>query len=172
MLALGDSLTYGTGASPQTSYPSVLAQLTGWKIINAGVPGETASQGCERLPLLLDEHKPALVLVLLGGNDFLRRRPDTEVTAALKRCVATARAAATSVALIPVPRLNAGGLSDAAVYREASGALGVPLIDAGLAELLGRRSMRADSVHLNEQGYREMAVLIAKDLRSKGLLAH
>ena len=76
VVALGDSLTYGTGAESASSYPSVLAALTAWNVVNAGVPGETAAQGCDRLPGLIAEHRPALVLVLLGGNDFLRRRPD------------------------------------------------------------------------------------------------
>lgn len=44
VLILGDSLSYGTGASPATSYPTLLAQRTGWNIINAGVPGDTSAQ--------------------------------------------------------------------------------------------------------------------------------
>jgi hypothetical protein len=45
VLALGDSLTWGTGATPETSWPTVLAAATGWNVVNAGVPGETASPG-------------------------------------------------------------------------------------------------------------------------------
>ena len=72
VLALGDSLTYGTGATAETSYPVFLAAATHWNVINAGVPGHTAAEGCARIHALLAEHRPALVLVFLGGNDFLR----------------------------------------------------------------------------------------------------
>src|SRR5512139_901612 len=55
ILAFGDSLTYGTGASPQHDYPSILAKLTTLKVINAGRPGEISGEGVNRLPTLLDQ---------------------------------------------------------------------------------------------------------------------
>ena len=78
VLAQGDSITFGIGASAETSYPSVLAKLTGWTVINAGVSGETSAQALARLPALLQEHTPLLVLVSIGGNDFVRRLPEVE----------------------------------------------------------------------------------------------
>ena len=170
VVALGDSLTYGTGAGPASSYPSALASLTAWNVVNAGVPGETAAQGCERLPALITEHRPALVLVLLGGNDFLRRRPDAAVKDALAACAASARDAATPLVLMPVPRLGLAGLSNAPLYAEASETLGVALVDAGLSDLLGQSAMRADPIHLNAAGYRAMAERVAQGLRAAGLL--
>ena len=170
VVALGDSLTYGTGSDPASSYPAVLAAMTGWQVVNAGVPGETAAQGCERLPDLVALHRPALVLVLLGGNDFLRRRPDAAVREALAACAATARASQATLVLVPVPRLGLSGLADAPLYAEASRALAVPLVDAGLSDLLGDRAMRADAVHLNAAGYRAMAERMARGLRAQGLL--
>lgn len=170
VVALGDSLTYGTGAESASSYPSVLAALTAWNVVNAGVPGETAAQGCDRLPQLIAEHRPALVLVLLGGNDFLRRRPDAGIKDALAACAVSARDTATTLVLMPVPRLGLSGLSDASLYAEASRTLGVPLVDAGLSELLGQSAMRADAIHLNAAGYRAMAERVAQGLRAEGLL--
>jgi acyl-CoA hydrolase len=169
VLALGDSLTYGTGAR-QGAYPDRLAEVTGWTLVNGGVPGNTAAQGCERLPALIDEHRPALVLVLLGGNDFLRRRPESEVTAALEACVTAARAGQAAVVLMPVPRPGIGRLSNAPLYQEAAKRLGVPLADAGLAALLGDASKRADPIHLNGDGYRELAETLAGELRRLGFL--
>ena len=170
VIALGDSLTYGTGATQDTSYPALLAQMSGWEVVNAGVPGDTTEQGCARLPALIEEHRPSLVLVLLGGNDFLRRMPERGVSDALRRCVDAARSGNASVALIPVPRFGAGGLANAPLYEEASRALNVPVVESGLASLLARSATRADPVHLNATGYREMALTLAEGLRAQGWL--
>ena len=169
-MALGDSLTYGTGASPAASWPALLAQRSGWQVENAGVPGETAAQACERLPDLVATHRPALVLVLVGGNDFLRRLPEAGVRDALAACVANARAASVPIVLLPVPRLGLSGLANAPLYAETATSLGVPLVDAGLAEMLGKPAMRADSVHLNAAGYRAMAERIGAGLAALGFL--
>ena len=78
VLALGDSLTYGYGANPTESYPARLAELTGWAITNGGVSGDTSAQALARLPELLREHTPHLVIISIGGNAFLRRQPEND----------------------------------------------------------------------------------------------
>jgi acyl-CoA hydrolase len=170
VVALGDSLTFGTGATRDTSYPAVLASLTGWSVVNAGVPGSTAAEGCARLPDLLDEHRPQLVIVLLGGNDFLRRMPEQGIRDALGACTAAARARQTPIVILTVPRLGLGGLSTSPLYEQAGDALAVPVIESGLADLLARPSLRADRVHLNTAGYRELASNVAGGLRKAGFL--
>ena len=79
ILAFGDSLTYGTGAQKGEDYPSVLASLTGLEIINAGIPGEVSSDGLKRLPNLLDEHQPDLLILVHGGNDILKNSPEANL---------------------------------------------------------------------------------------------
>lgn len=170
VLALGDSLTYGTGATPDTSYPALLALITGWDVVNAGVPGETAAEGCARLPALIEDHRPQLVLILLGGNDFLRHMPELGVTEALERCVERARLGKASVALIPVPRFSVNGIANAPLYEAIGRDLNVPVLESGLASLLARSAMRADAIHLNAAGYREMTMTIAEGLRANGWL--
>jgi acyl-CoA thioesterase I len=170
VLALGDSLTYGIGASQESSYPALLALASGWEVVNAGVPGATAAQGCARLPTLIEEHRPQLVLVLLGGNDFLHRMPERGVRNALRYCVDSARSSKVAIALIAVPRFSPGELANAPLYEEAGREWDVPIVESGLASLLGRSAMRADPIHLNAAGYREMAMTIAESLRSAGWL--
>ncbi len=72
ILAFGDSLTFGVGAKANNDYPSVLSQLTGLTVINAGISGETTFQGVKRFEGLLVQHNPELVILLEGGNDILR----------------------------------------------------------------------------------------------------
>jgi len=75
ILAFGDSLTYGTGASKGANYPSVLSALSTHTVINAGISGEISSNGLSRLPALLDKHQPELLILIHGGNDMLRKIP-------------------------------------------------------------------------------------------------
>ena len=56
ILAFGDSLTHGTGVGDDDSYPTILKSLTGFTVINAGIPGEVSSIGLIHLPELLDRN--------------------------------------------------------------------------------------------------------------------
>ena len=175
VLALGDSLTYGTGATPETAYPAVLAAATGWEVVNAGVPGHTAAQALERLPGLLEEHRPALVLLSIGGNDFLRRQPEDATRSAIVRICEQAQAAGAQVMLIAVPRPSlasrfTGSLDDHPMYEAIAEQLKLPLHARGWAEVLQDDSLRADAIHANAAGYRRFAEGLQAAARGAGLL--
>jgi acyl-CoA thioesterase I len=175
VLALGDSITFGTGADSAAAYPAQLAALTGWAVVNAGVPGDTAAQAAERLPALLVEHKPALVIVSAGGNDFLRRVPAAETEAALRSAIASARNAGAQVLLVAVPQPSIGaalgaGLTDHPLYAKLADELKLPLHANGWAKVLGDDKLRSDQIHANAAGYRAFAEDLAATLRSTGLL--
>jgi acyl-CoA hydrolase len=168
VLALGDSLTYGTGATPETSYPSILSGLTKWDVVNAGVPGDTARQGCERLPALLEEHRPQLILVFLGGNDILRRTSPQAMAASLAVCAAVARDAKVPMVLFAVPRFDLTGFTDSPVFADVAKSSKVAFLTPQLGKLLGNDKLRADAVHLNGDGYRVLAGNVAEALRRLG----
>jgi acyl-CoA thioesterase-1 len=173
VLALGDSLTWGTGAPPQASYPAVLAQLTGWKVVNAGVPGDTAAGALERLPGLLQEHAPQLVLVGIGGNDFLRRLAPAETRANILAICRQAAAAGAQVLLLGIPESSvlaalARSLGDHAMYAEISRELEIPLHAGGWARVLNDPALRSDPIHANAQGYAQFARGLAQTLRELG----
>ncbi|HNQ15689.1 MAG TPA: GDSL-type esterase/lipase family protein, partial [Pyrinomonadaceae bacterium] len=68
IVAFGDSLTAGYGAEMGQDYPSVLAKLSGWQVVNAGVSGELSAAGLARLPGVLEDHRPALVLLCVKAG--------------------------------------------------------------------------------------------------------
>jgi lysophospholipase L1-like esterase len=176
VLALGDSLTHGSGAAPGSSYPAVLQQMTGWQVVNAGVPGDTASQALARLPDLLQQHAPKLVLVSIGGNDLLRRLPEAALRADLRRICELSLAAGAQVLLVAVPRPSAaavfiGSLTDHTLYAQLAEELGLPLQRQGWAEVLSDERLRADRIHANAEGYRQFAGQLAATARAVGLLA-
>ncbi|EHR72593.1 lysophospholipase L1-like esterase [Burkholderiales bacterium JOSHI_001] len=175
VLALGDSLTFGTGAPPEAAYPAVLAGLTGWAVHNAGVPGDTSAQALARLPELLAAQAPRLVLLCVGGNDLLRRLPEAELRDNIRRSVQLARAAGAQVLLIAVPQPSLGAaalgsLTDHRLYGELAQELNLPLQRQGWAEVLADDRLRSDAIHANAEGYRRFAQALRATALAVGLL--
>lgn len=169
ILAFGDSLTFGTGASRNESYPAMLATLTGRKVVNAGVPGEVSEEGRARLAAVLDETRPALLLLCHGGNDFLRRRDPAQVKENLRAMVQSARERGIAVVLIAVPTLGFG-LQVPPLYAEVAKEEGIPLEGKILAEILGDNDLKSDPIHPNAAGYKELALALEKLLRRSSAL--
>ena len=131
ILALGDSLTAGFGAPSGADYPAQLAQLLGRKVINGGVLGDTSAQALARLPDLLAQ-KPKLVVVSIGGNDFLQRLPESGTRENIRKMVAMIRAADVPAVLVAIPHFTTGVLlgmvSEHPLYAELANELDVPLL--------------------------------------------
>jgi acyl-CoA thioesterase I len=174
VLALGDSITAGAGATPETSYPAVLAKLTGWQIVNAGISGDTSAGALTRLPGLLQEHSPRLVLVSIGGNDFLRRMPPDQTRDNVRKICQLAAASGAQVLLVAIPAFNGvaaatGSLSDHAMFEELGQELKVPVHARGWSAVLSDPALRADPIHPNERGYAIFAQGLAKAVQDIGL---
>lgn len=164
VLAFGDSLTYGTGAAEGESYPAVLQRLLDRTVVNAGVPGELSATGLARLPALLEEHRPALVILCHGGNDLLQKRDPQELAANLRAMVESARAAGAEVVLVGVPQPGLL-LQTAPLYAEIAKELQLPFAADIIADTLQHASRKSDYVHPNSKGYAEIAVALAQLIR-------
>lgn len=169
IVAFGDSLTHGTGASPDAAYPAVLATLANRTVINAGVPGETTADGLRRLPDVLAEYKPRLVLLCLGGNDMLRRQPETETENNLRLLVQTIRASGAEAVLIGVPEPKLFGGAPG-FYAHLAEELHLPLEQDVFNDVLKDNRLKSDPIHANAAGYRVVAERLAEFLREAGAL--
>ncbi len=167
IVAFGDSLTYGSGAKAQESYPAVLAQLINRKVVRAGVPGELTAQGLARLPAVIEEHNPRLVIVCLGGNDMLRRVNEAEIKHNLRAIIVDIRARDIAVVLVGVPK-PALIMSAPELYADLATEFGIPYEGNIVTSVLYRSEYKSDSIHPNAQGYRKMAEAIAELLRNSG----
>ena len=169
IVAFGDSLTYGTGASADTSYPHVLATLSGHTVINAGVPGDTTATGLQRLPAVLAEYRPRLVLLCLGGNDMLRKQPEATTENNLRLLVQTIRSSGAEVVLVGVPEPKLfGGAPD--FYARVAKDMQLPLEDDVFNEVLKDNRLKSDPIHANAAGYRIVAERLDALLKKAGAL--
>jgi acyl-CoA thioesterase I len=169
VVAFGDSLTYGTGAQESESYPAVLGQLLGRTVVRAGVPGEVTAQGLARLPAMIDEHSPRLVIICLGGNDMLRQVGVAEITQNLRSIIKTLRDRNIAVVLVGVPK-PALITSAPEFYAEIAREFGVPYEGKIVTSVLYSAELRSDPIHPNALGYRKMAEAIAQLLKNAGAI--
>lgn len=170
ILAFGDSLTAGTGATGAESYPAVLAGMTGRRVINAGLPGEISSSGLQRLPELLVREQPALLILCHGGNDLLGHQDQRQLAENLRGMVRIANEKGVPVLLIAVPAADLS-LTPPALYAELAKEFRIPLESKALSHILGKSRLKSDHIHPNAAGYRALAEAIFKLLKKSGALS-
>ena len=169
VLAFGDSLTFGTGTTPDNSYPAVLERKIGRKVVAAGVPGEVSASGLARLPQVLDDVKPKLLILCHGGNDMLRKLSPKEAAANIRAMVTLARSRGMEVVLLGVPSPGLF-LSTADHYDEIAKDMKLAYEGKAIASILSDTSLKADSVHPNAQGYQRLADAVAEVLKKGGAI--
>lgn len=174
VVIIGDSITAGHGVSDDVAWPAQLAQRTGWRVIAAGVSGDRTAGGRERLPALLDEHAPALVIIELGGNDMLRGVPTAQIVANLEAMIDATRARGAKAVLMAAPQPNAlgmlTGLSAASFYRDLGARERIPLIEKALPAVLSETKLKLDALHPNTEGHRILAERAVGELERIGFV--
>lgn len=175
VLVLGDSVSYGNGAKIGEDYPTLLAAITGWNIVNAGVPGDTTEMGLARLPSLLEEVKPKLVMVELGGNDFLHNVPRAQTISNLQKILAMIKANQIPSVMLSIPKVSVfgaavGNLSDDPMFEEIGKETDTAVIADALSKVLENNELKADLIHPNALGYQKLAAALASSLKEQGFL--
>ena len=169
ILAFGDSLTKGTGATSDQSYPAILSRLSGFAVINAGIPGELSNDGLKRLPEVLAATRPQLMILCHGGNDMLRKKNLESAARNIESMIGLAQARGVEVMLIGVPKPGLF-LGTADIYSTIATNTGIPAEHDVLADILSDPSMKSDPIHPNGRGYQRMAEAIISVLEDTGAL--
>ena len=173
VLALGDSLTEGAGVTHEEAWPKLLAHKTGWIVVNGGISGDTSEAALQRLPKLLERHKPKLVLVALGGNDMLRHIPEQQTITNLIEILTQIRTHGAKPVLLATPNPSVMGavfqnLSAPGFYSKVAKEHQVQLIEDAIADVLSDPNLKGDPLHPNAAGHARLSEKIFKELQSLG----
>jgi len=173
IVAFGDSLTAGFGADTGKSYPDYLQQELDrrgyrYRVINAGISGETTTDALARLTTVT-ELRPQAVIVEFGGNDGLRGLPVSTTRTNLDQIITGLRESGTQILLagMTLPP-NYGPDYIAAfqnVYKELAAKNKVPLIPFLLEGVAGTSRMQRDGLHATAEGNRQVAGTVLRYLK-------
>lgn len=164
IVAFGDSLISGVGATKGNDLISDLSRDLGVDIINAGVSGNTTVDGLERLEKDVLDHNPKIVILLLGGNDYLKRIDKVTTFENLQKIVDAVHSKGSIVLLLGV---RGGLLKDN--YREDFDEFAkknnVAYVPNVLDDILGDEKLMYDQVHPNDRGYKIIALRVRPVLK-------
>jgi acyl-CoA thioesterase-1 len=175
IVAFGDSLTAGFGVPPEESYPAQLQRRLDeagypYRVLNAGVSGETSAGGLRRVEWVVKSH-PRIVILEFGGNDGLRGLDLKHTKANIEAMVVRFQQAGVTVVLagMQLPPNYGRDYTDqfAQLYAELAKTHGVTLIPFFLDGVAARPELnQADGFHPTGTGYRIIADNVMKALRS------
>lgn len=178
VLVVGDSLSAEYGLQRGSGWAALLQQRLdqqrpGWQVANASISGDTTSGGRSRLPALLQQHRPALVVIELGANDALRGLPLEMTRDNLRAMARAAREAGARVLLLGMQVPPNYGARHAEQFRrlyaevaKSEQAALVPFFLAGVADAPNPAALfQADRLHPNEAAQPRMLENIWTELR-------
>ena len=169
ILTFGDSLTYGTGTSRDKAYPAVLEKLIHHKVINAGIPGEVSEKGLQRLPGLIEQYQPSLIIICHGANDILRKLDIVQVKSNLQKMIDIAQKNNIEVVLIGVPEFSLW-LNTSPIYAQLAENNHLPLEENILSDIIADNALKSDQMHPNAKGYQVLAESLEKLLIESGAI--
>lgn len=165
IIVLGDSIASGYGVAESEAFPNVLSRQLGVPILNQSVSGDTTAMGLNRLQQDVISQNPWLVIVELGGNDYLRRIPPAETEQNLREIVTQIKQQQAIVVLLGI---NVGVVNDSfkQMFERVAKETQAYLIPQVLSGILDNPKHRQDDlIHPNAVGQEKLASRVAQDLR-------
>jgi len=160
VIAFGDSLTAGYGAQPGEDYPSRLSTLIAQPVINAGVSGDTTQSALARLDADVLAKDPRIVIVGLGGNDFLNSIPIAATETNLRTIAQKIEGAGAMVVLLGF-RFPSFTADYEAMYERVAKDEHCLLVPRITRNILNDPTLKSDAIHPNARGYQLMAERVA-----------
>lgn len=164
VIAFGDSLTHGDGASAGRDYPAVLSRLAGVKVINRGRPGDTSADGLARLETDVLQCDPKIVIVFFGGNDLLRRVGEEETFRNLDTIVTRIQQKGAMVVLVGIEAFLFSG-NYRSGFRKLAKRRGAVLVPNAMHGIIDHPKMKSDQIHPNDAGYEMIAQRVFEKLK-------
>ncbi len=164
VIAFGDSLVQGVGANVNENFVSLLSEKMGEPILNRGVSGNTTRDGLTRIDSVLTE-EPRIVLLLLGGNDYIRRIPKEETFNNLRELILKIQESGAVVVLLGV---RGGLLVDGfdTEFENLAEETGSVYVEDVLDGIFGKQALMADGIHPNSAGYALIAEKVYREIES------
>jgi acyl-CoA thioesterase I len=164
VIVFGDSLVAGDGATEGNDLVSLLSKDLGLTIMNAGVGGDTTASALNRIDQDVLNQDPKVVVILLGGNDFLRRVPIDQTVSNLGIIIDKIKAKGAGVILVG---FNPSFLlrQYSTKYEELANQKQVSYVPDVLANVINKKELMYDSIHPNDQGYKVVASRIEPKLK-------
>lgn len=159
----GDSLVEGVGASVGRDMPTQLALSLGIPVLNYGVAGDTTITALPRLSTALGE-QPRLAIILLGGNDFLRKIDRTKTAENLEKIITAFQTDGSVVLLLGVRSGIIGGGADE-LFETVAEKTGAAYEADVLKGVFGNPSLMSDAIHPNDAGYTKIVERILPTLK-------
>lgn len=160
IICFGDSITRGMGATSGNDYPSRLSELLGMPVVNAGVTGDTTGRALRRLEEDALGGDPRVVIVALGGNDFLRKVRKAET---LRNLEAIVEGCVSRGVIVVLLHAKLGLFSDPYFdgIEEIAERYGAFLITNVMKDIFGNPARMSDQIHPNDSGYALLAERVA-----------
>ncbi len=160
IILFGDSLAQGVGSTPGNDVAVLLSQNLGQEVINAGISGDTTRTALARVDNEVLSQNPKIVIIILGGNDFLLRMPKAETIENLRQIIEKIQNKDAGVVLVGVRKIIYS--SDYKTLAEETGSAYVSNL---LDETYGKKDLMSDQIHPNDAGYKIFAEKIAPAVR-------
>ena len=156
IICFGDSITFGYGANPGEDYPAALAKMLSLPVINAGIDGDTSTEGLKRIDSDVLDRDPFLVIVEFGGNDFLSKIHLDETIKNIEEIVnrIESRGAMVAIADVSAGMIMSGYRKEFKRLSRKCNTIFIPNLFSGI---LTNPSLKSDSIHPNAQGYKVIA---------------